>query len=560
MILHDYQEEGIQSIFRELSIHNSVLYQCMTGAGKTVIASFICRRWIEEGRGKIVITCHRTELVDQFVETLLELGVSAQPYYAKTKQTHYFADVYVCMVETINMRLKKGRFETGGITLVISDEAHILVHEKVYKYFDRSKFIGLSATPVIMKRIKYHYCKYCHEEHPVEAVCCGFQTDEWTKPFAMSEIYDSIVVGPGADKLIEMGQLVRETSLGKDYAHIEELKTDSDGEFTAESLDKIYSDADAVFNVILNYEQFCTGKRTMIFNSSTKVNKLIYSKFIEKGYYNVRMYDSVNQSEHSRKDIVEWFKDTPDAVLLNCGVFTTGFDCKEVQAIILNRATMSLSLFLQIVGRGGRATKKIFKDTFLVIDGGANIERFGEWSSDRDWEHIFFNGIGKAKPNKVDIIDIQDCLKCGALFPKAAIECPMCGGEVSQPVKVDGGDKQVKESSDIMKPIREIPPPNAKIIYEYTKHMEKDINFAFKILYSRVRDMFIYYRVDANTYERSRQTGELDRKIYNMVNPVYLYLIRRSDIQNGANRTRSYVVNRAKKEVESLYKTVKTGA
>ena len=38
----------------------------------------------------------------------------------------------------------------------------------------------------------------------------------------------------------------------------------------------------------------------------------------------------------------------------NVGILTTGFDCPNVEAIILNRATKSLSLYYQMIGRGSR--------------------------------------------------------------------------------------------------------------------------------------------------------------------------------------------------------------
>lgn len=68
-------------------------------------------------------------------------------------------------------------------------------------------------------------------------------------------------------------------------------------------------------------------------------------------------------------------------------ILTTGFDEPSVESIILNRATRSLTLYFQMIGRGSR----IFKDrtTFQVIDLGNNVARFGPWSQPVDWQHIF---------------------------------------------------------------------------------------------------------------------------------------------------------------------------
>jgi type I site-specific restriction endonuclease len=58
-----------------------------------------------------------------------------------------------------------------------------------------------------------------------------------------------------------------------------------------------------------------------------------------------------------------------------------------VETIILNRATRSLTLYFQMIGRGSR--KLPGKDTFTVIDLGNNAQRFGLWSDPVDWNYIF---------------------------------------------------------------------------------------------------------------------------------------------------------------------------
>ena len=130
----------------------------------------------------------------------------------------------------------------------------------------------------------------------------------------------------------------------------------------------------------------------MVFNASTKANLLVYNKFIEAGYTNIKMIDSVNDCE-SDKSVIEWFKNNQNGILCNVGKLTTGFDDPTVEAIIVNRPIASLSLWLQIVGRGGRSTTKIYKDNFTVIDGGGNVDRHNEWSDNtRDWRRLFFEG------------------------------------------------------------------------------------------------------------------------------------------------------------------------
>lgn len=545
---YPYQEVDIEKIMSKLNTVNKLLFCAFTGYGKSAIMAFISDYYSSKG-GKVLILCHKEELITQTGDLLNMIGLSYQKILPSTKSVNNEVDAYICMIETVHNRLRSKKFTFPNIDLVIADEAHILIFDKVYEYFQQSKIIGFTATPIVLKKVKYFKCKYCKAESDELSDCCIEEMEEWNKPFSMSSIYDDIVVGANIDHLIEFGQLVPEVSFVKQYVDTTGLKTDSTGEYTNKSLDATYGNDDAVFNVKLNYLELCKGKRTIIFNSSTRTNKLVYDSFKESGL-NVKMFDSVNDAGVTRVELVEWFNNNDDAILCNVGIFTTGFDSREVQAIIINRATKSLALFLQMAGRGGRSSKKIYKENFILIDGGDNIAEFGEWSQQRDWEDIFWNGIGKPRSKKVDVIDVQDCVNCGALFPKSSSICTICGHEELVP---EHGIKEDIVSESILTPIREIPPPNARKIYEYTVSQKEKFPFALKILYSRIVDMFIYYRVTKDLYESTKLNGKLDEKLRKMILPCYFFFIKQEDIQTGANRTLDYVVNKAKEKVEIYY-------
>ena len=64
-------------------------------------------------------------------------------------------------------------------------------------------------------------------------------------------------------------------------------------------------------------------------------------------------------------------------MISNVGILNAGFDCPDIDVVILYRATMSLPLFLQMVGRGSRTTQS--KSNFTILDFGNNIQRHGFW-------------------------------------------------------------------------------------------------------------------------------------------------------------------------------------
>jgi type I site-specific restriction endonuclease len=133
------------------------------------------------------------------------------------------------------------------------------------------------------------------------------------------------------------------------------------------------------------YEEKSLGRKTLIFNNGIKTSKYVKETFAKAGYP-IRHLDNTT-SDQERREILHWFKNKKDAILTSVGILTTGFDEPTVETIILNRATRSLTLYHQMIGRGSRILPN--KSEFTVIDLGNNAQRFGLWDSDVDWESIF---------------------------------------------------------------------------------------------------------------------------------------------------------------------------
>ena len=151
------------------------------------------------------------------------------------------------------------------------------------------------------------------------------------------------------------------------------------------SSDDLYSNMAMQEKLLHAYTEKAIGTKTLIFNNGINTSLYVYETFKEAGYP-IRHLDNTSSSEE-RKEILSWFKKTPDAVLTSVGILTTGFDEPTVKTIILNRATKSLTLYFQMIGRGSRKLPN--KSDFTVIDLGNNAARFGLWNEPIDWQHIF---------------------------------------------------------------------------------------------------------------------------------------------------------------------------
>lgn len=150
--LYDYQLQDLNTIFsflEEASEDVNLLYQLPTGGGKTVVFSEIAKRFIANTQKKVVVLTHRVELSAQTSKMLSGFGVKNMIINSEVKELRD-QDNFMCfvaMVETLNNRLQEEMIELNNVGLVIIDEAHYNSFRKLFKYFEKSIILGVTATP-----------------------------------------------------------------------------------------------------------------------------------------------------------------------------------------------------------------------------------------------------------------------------------------------------------------------------------------------------------------------------------------------------------------------------
>jgi superfamily II DNA or RNA helicase len=538
------QEKSIDKIMNAFKIMQRLLFCLATGGGKTACFSFVAKRFIKEYNQKVLVLAHRDELIHQTLATLRTIDVSCESVVANKKKLHHNSNVYVAMVQTLKNRLRNDNDFLKDVGLIIIDEAHLLMHEEIFEYYPNAKILAVTATPVTLKKIYFSKCSVCSKEYPEVVECCNYETYEYSKKFSLSEIYEDIIIGTSISELINSERLVRELVYCTGSIDRSTLKIDNKtGDFDSKSSDEYYG-ANS-FDVVKNYEEIAKGKKTIIFNSSSKINALVLEAFKEKGYENIKLFDSVNETEN-RKKVLQWFKETPDAILLNVNCFTTGFDEPTLECVILNRATKSLSLYHQMVGRGGRKCDEIYKPYFTLIDGGGNVEEFGKWSDEVDWETIFYGTDEKPKPKKEALDQTKQCPDCGMIHAKNEAQCPECKYLYIDP------EKKIYVSGEVAKLIDEIPKPNGSKIVSYVQKIGRDKNFAWLILQNQIIDLFIFHSVTFGSFLQAEKNGKFDLSMRALIKEPY-QTIQNSYLESGTMRTKAYIINKIKSKLNDYY-------
>lgn len=538
------QEKSINEIIEAFKEKQRLLFCLATGGGKTACFSFIAKRFIKEYNQKVLVLAHRDELIHQTLSTLRTIDVSCESVVANKKKLHHNSSVYVAMVQTLKNRLRNDDNFLKDVGLIIIDEAHLLMHEEIFNYYPNAKILAVTATPVTLKKIYFSKCSVCSKEYDTVVDCCNYETYEYSKKFALSEIYEDIIIGTSISELINSERLVRELVYCTGSIDRSALKIDNKtGDFDSKSSDEYYSNSS--FDVVKNYEEIAKGKKTIIFNSSSKINALVLEAFQNAGYENVKLFDSVNETEN-RKKVLQWFKETPDAILLNVNCFTTGFDEPMLECVILNRATKSLSLYHQMVGRGGRKCDEIYKPYFTLIDGGGNVEEFGKWSDEVDWETIFYGTDEKPKAKKEALDQTKQCPECGMIHAKNEAQCPECSFEY-----IDKENK-ISVSGEVAKLIDEIPKPNGSKIVSYVQKIGRDKNFAWLILQNQIIDLFIFHAVTFGSFLQAEKNGKFDLSMRSLIKEPY-QTIQNSYLESGTMRTKAYIINKIKSKLNDYY-------
>lgn len=543
--LRDYQDPFYNKILE--SVYDKGIKKICaflpTGGGKSVVIGKLANVGL---KGRTLILTHRVEIFQQNSEWINEVGLLS----SDINTVKYNSRVVVAMVQTLDARLKNyGDNYLGDFDNIILDEVHILIFEKVFSRYNYKTLIGFTGSPVIYgKKLEW----------TIDGV-------DWVEDYTLSKLFDELICGPDTQDLIDIDRLVQDYNIVlklPDFDKLKESASNPDG-YTSKSMNEVYYNSVSLDKLYEGYQKYGLGKKCMIFNSSNKVNKLVYDHFKEMGI-NAKMFDTSKHKEinpktgkkFNRKEIIEWFRNERDAVLINTNVFTTGFDVDDVECIFVNRATKSLALWIQIVGRGSRKTNKIFKDKFTVVDLGQNIYEHGLWSKPRDWNQYFY-GSGPRLKKQLDMLSVWECTYCNYYNPKGQITCGDCGKE-KEGITIKVADKKYKEGEfeEFEKPN----PPTGNRIVKYCQDNNLTINDAFKILNNQIVDLFRTYKVDNEFYKFRKddyidsngiKKKGFDNRVMDIFRPCYFAIL--SD-NNGLLGNRS---RRITTQYERVMKNIK---
>lgn len=404
--LRDYQQTAVDEIREALSKYRRVLFQAQTAFGKTITFSYIALCSQKHNR-KVLILSNRTEILTQNGGSLGRAGLDVDYISPKSKNVPT-KNVVVGMAQTLRRRLQLEDWKdyAKSVQLLIVDEAHCCDFDFVYDYLNDKCFrLLVTATP-------------CRQG----------------KQRQLGEFADAMVTGIGTKELIKRGYLTPARHFTIAAPKLDDVAIDGNTkEFNQKSLADKFEDVRLYQGVIDEWFRLCKDKKTLVFCvSSTQaieytkmlVERGVTAKYVLSGHFE----DDASYSGE-RSDLFDAFKRGEFQVLVNVGIAVAGTDIPDIDCIVANFATMSMSKWRQAIGRGCRIAPN--KKEFFILDAGDNIRRLGFFDTELEWS-LWHNtseggGLQVMKDCPTDKIDVNHKKGCGARVPSSCKVCPACG-------------------------------------------------------------------------------------------------------------------------------------
>lgn len=390
--LRPYQNEAIDMLRASIQRHKRSILCVPTGGGKTTIVSSMIASAISKGKS-ILFLAHRKELLTQAIERLESFGLS--PGLIQGSNTKPNLNLNVASVQTLRNRLHS----ICPPDIIFIDECHLAMansYRTILDHYPDSFVVGMTATPSRLDG----------------------------KP--LGDIFNDIVNPISINLLTSLNFLCHV----RKFANKEHIDLDGvgsiGGDFNSAQLYSKFNKSTLYAGVVNNYIKFAKHRSFIVFCVNVEHSKNTAQAFQNAGILCEHLDGETPQ--HLRDITIAKLKSGIIQGVSNVGLFTEGFDMPHISCVILNRATQSLALYLQMVGRGLRPAPN--KTDLVVIDHGDNVMRHGWYDTEHEWSLT----QKKKKSDKQNAFPVRLCESCEAMMPVSTNICPECGHQKEQKV------------------------------------------------------------------------------------------------------------------------------
>lgn len=367
-----YQKETVDAVIDAIRAAANVnpLAAVVTGGGKSLIGAMLLERLVQiSPTARFLWLAPSMELVSQnaqeaygYLSPALQSRIGV--YCAGLNMRDRMAQFTIGTPQSIARQIK--RF--GKQDFVIIDEAHTfnidmktarVIIEQLRAVNPHVRFIGLTATPFVMKGLKV-----------TPLTQCGLFD---------AKVYD-LTCGRNFNRLVREGFIapVVAPSIRFPQIDVSDVKTKGGDYDEAELARRAMHVTRECVSVAL--ESAAERQHFMWFAVNIEHARMIHDALREAGEMSVIIHGELEKSE--RITGIDEYLAKKHRHIVSVAMLTTGFNAKFVDCIVGLRPTRSLVLWRQIIGRGLRPYEG--KENVLVLDAGGNFARHGAINADID--------------------------------------------------------------------------------------------------------------------------------------------------------------------------------
>lgn len=321
--LRPYQDAALIAIDRGFARGlRRVLAVLATGLGKTVLFAEWCRRRVMLGR-RVIVLAHRSELLEQAQRKLRDVGLRAAIEQAEKRAG--YAPVIVASVQTLQGK-RLHRLDPEAFDLVIDEAHHALSpsYRKIVAYFTGALVLGVTATA------------------------------DRGDGQALGDVFEECVFRYEIREGIAAGYLVKISArrIFLEGLDLSSVKTRA-GDLAQDQLAAIMAEEEAVLAQVDAILRETGTLKTIAFTVDVAHAKAI-AEVINRHRPGAARVGHGELEREERSALLADYRADRFQYLINCQLYTEGFDEPSIACVVTLRPTKSRGLVVQCVGRGTR--------------------------------------------------------------------------------------------------------------------------------------------------------------------------------------------------------------
>jgi superfamily II DNA or RNA helicase len=340
--LREHQEDALLALERMRAERKTIaLLEHATGAGKTVTAIADARRV----GGRALWLVHRRDLVAQTQREFQRLWPEAETgrYYGGAHEAE--ADNLVAAIQSVADRLDE--FGPKEFSYVVIDEAHHAAadtYRRILEYFEPQFILGLTATA------------------------------ERADGQNLLELFRDCAHRLTLQEAVERGELVPircvrvKTNVDLSrvrYNQVQYNRRDIEEAIAIPARDRLIVDT---------YLKHVPNRKAVTFAVNVRHGQALAEEFRRAGVPAHSV--SGRMPNREREETLRAFHHDRVRVLCACDILNEGWDCPDIEVLLMARPTLSRVIYLQQLGRGTR--KAPGKECLTVFDFVDNASRYNQ--------------------------------------------------------------------------------------------------------------------------------------------------------------------------------------